>query len=128
MALVTFRHKGDFEKIRRYFQRLVDPDFWSIAESGAQRGVDLLRLATPVDSGLTAESWVYEIEGNRTSFTITWSNTNVHNGFNVAVGLQLGHGTGTGGYVEGIDYINPAMNPHMQQLADDIWKEVQNLG
>lgn len=127
MGLVSFQHTGNFEKVLRYFQRLLDPDFWAIAEAGAQRGVDALSRATPVGSGLTASSWYYDISGNRKSFVITWCNSNIHNGFPVAVGLQLGHGTGTGGWVEGKDYINPAIMPEMEQIAEDIWKEVQNL-
>lgn len=124
---VVVRSKGNFEKAFRYFQRLLDPDFWRIAETGAQRGVEALARNTPIESGQTAASWGYEIEGNRKSFTITWYNTNIHNGFPVAIGLQYGHGTGTGGWVEGRDYINPAIQPEMEQIAEDIWREVESL-
>lgn len=124
---VVVRGKGNFEKALRYFQRLLDPDFWRIAETGAQRGVEALIRNTPIESGQTAASWGYEIEGNRKSFTITWYNTNIHNGFPVAIGLQYGHGTGTGGWVEGRDYINPAIQPEMEQIAEDIWREVESL-
>lgn len=127
MSLVTFKHKGDFQKVRQFFQRLSDPDFWRIAENGARRGVDALARNTPIESGLTAASWYYEIEGDRTGFTITWCNSNIHNGFPVAIGLQYGHGTGTGGWVAGQDYINPAIQPEMDQIAEEIWKEVQEL-
>lgn len=118
---------GDFQKTFQFFQRLLDPDFWRIAEAGARRGVDALSRATPVDSGLTANSWSYGIEGNRKRFTITWYNSNIHNGFPVAIGLQYGHGTGTGGWVEGQDYINPAIQPELEQIAEDIWEEVKGL-
>lgn len=127
MGLVSFSHKGDFSKTLRFFQRLLDPDFWRIAEAGAQRGVDVLARNTPTDSGVTASSWYYKIEGNRHAFTITWCNSNIHNGFPVAVGLQLGHGTGTGGWVEGQDYINPAIQPEMDTIAKEIWEEVCRL-
>ena len=87
--------------------------------------MDALRAATPVDSGLTAESWTYEIEEKSGSITIWWLNENVVNGFNVAIGLQYGHGTGTGGWVQGYDYINPALRPIFDEIADNVWKEVQ---
>lgn len=125
--MVEFRHKGDFQKTLRFFQRLIDPDFWAIAEAGAQRGVEALSRNTPIESGLTASSWEYGIEGNRKSFTITWYNSHINNGFPVAIGLQYGHGTGTGGWVEGRDYINPAIQPEMDKIAEDIWKEVKSL-
>lgn len=127
MGLVSFSQKGSFSKTLHFFQRLLDPDFWRIAEAGAQRGVDALVRNTPSDSGLTASSWYYEIEGNRHAFTIRWCNSNIHNGFPVAVGLQLGHGTGTGGWVEGRDYINPAMVPIMEKIGESIWEEVLKL-
>lgn len=127
MSLVTFRHKGDFERARAFFRHLLDPDFWRIAEAGAQRGVELLASYTPVDSGLTAASWYYDITGTRSAFTITWYNGNIHKGFPVAIGLQYGHGTGTGGWVEGVDYINPAIQPEMDRLANEIWEEVRSL-
>ncbi len=126
--MIEFRHKGDFQKTFRFFQRLLDPDFWSIAEAGAKRGVEALARNTPIESGKTASGWYYGIEGNRKSFTITWYNSNIQDGFSVAIGLQYGHGTGTGGWVEGYDYINPAIQPEMEQLAEEIWREVKNLG
>lgn len=125
--MVSFKLDGTFEKTFDYFKRLLDPDFWRIAENGARRGVEALSRATPVDSGLTAQSWSYDITGNRHKFTITWYNSNIHNGFPVAIGLQYGHGTGTGGWVEGRDYINPAIQPEMEQIAEDIWEEVKGL-
>lgn len=127
MSLVTFHHKGSLEKVEDFFRRLLDPEFWAIAEQGAQRGVDALVSATPMDSGLTAASWYYTIEGNRNRFTITWCNSNIHNGFPVAIGLQYGHGTGTGGWVEGRDYINPAIVPVMEKIGQEIWEEVLRL-
>lgn len=92
----------------------------------AQQGVDALRANTPIESGLTADSWTYEIQRSSGGVTIWWSNTNVIDGFNVAIGLQYGHGTGTGGWVQGYDYINPAIQPIFDAIADKIWEEVRS--
>jgi len=92
----------------------------------AQRGVEALRQATPLESGLTADQWSYEIDRSGGSTTIWWINTHVVDGFNVAIGLQYGHGTGTGGWVEGYDYINEALKPLFDEIADSVWREVQN--
>ena len=90
--------------------------------------MEALRESTPIDSGETANSWDYEIEMNGDSATITWTNSNIKEGwFNVAIMLQYGHGTGNGGYVHGIDYINPAMRPVFEKIAKDIWMEVIRL-
>lgn len=94
-------------------------------EAEAQRGVDALKQATPKSSGLTADGWSYEIEREGDSVTIYWINTHEINGFNVAVGLQYGHGTGSGGWIAGYDYINPALKSIFDKIADDVWKEVQ---
>lgn len=93
----------------------------------ADIGVQALRSATPKDSGATAASWGYEIEQDAEGYTIYWTNDNFNRSFNVAINLQKGHGTGTGGYVSGIDYINPAMNPIFEQIANDAWNEVTNV-
>lgn len=93
-------------------------------EALAQRGVDALRAATPVESGLTAQSWGYEIEQKNGAIFISWTNSNIVNGVNVAVILQYGHGTGTGGYVSGQDYINPAIKPIFDEIANELWKKV----
>lgn len=87
-------------------------------------GVQALAANTPKDTGQTAGSWYYTIEKSKDSVTISWENRNVHNGVVIAAILQYGHGTGTGGYVRGIDYINPSMKPVFQQIADDAWREV----
>ncbi len=93
-------------------------------EALAQRGVDALRAATPVESGLTAQSWGYEIEEKNGAIFISWTNSNIVNGVNIAVILQYGHGTGTGGYVSGQDYINPAIKPIFDEIANELWKKV----
>ena len=96
-----------------------------VLDECGKQGVAALAAATPKDSGLTAESWTYSIESNGDKTEIVWSNTNVVDGwFNVAIGLQYGHGTGTGGYVRGVDYINPALRPVFDNIAETVWKVV----
>ena len=97
-----------------------------ILEKYGQMGVEALRSATPIDSGKTAESWGYEISGGKEGATIHWTNTNQNKGVYIAVILQYGHGTGTGGYVQGIDYINPAIRPVFDKIAEEAWMEVVN--
>lgn len=89
-----------------------------------ERGVEALHQNTPKDTGHTANSWYYDIEQSKDSLTISWKNSNVNEGVLIAAIIQYGHGTGTGGYVRGTDYINPSMKPVFQQIADDIWREV----
>ena len=83
-----------------------------------------LAAATPLESGKTASSWTYEIQNGASGSRITFSNTHINNGVNIAIILQYGHGTGTGGWVEGRDYINPAIRPVFDNIADAVWKEV----
>lgn len=89
-------------------------------------GVEALASATPVDSGKTADSWSYEITGNKSFASITWNNSNINNGVSIAIILNYGHGTGTGGYVAGREYISPAIRPIFDRIADDAWREVTN--
>ena len=98
----------------------------SILEHYGQKGVDALAAATPKDTGKTAESWVYQIEQTGSGWAIVWSNTNVYRGINIAIILQYGHGTGTGGYVQGRDYINPAIQPIFDEMVEKIWKELES--
>lgn len=121
---VKISSKGSFKNTYKFLKFLSD---WKIEQSlkkYAQKGVDALSAATPVDSGKTADSWGYEIEVSKGSAKIHWTNTNINEGVNIAVILQFGHGTGTGGYVEGRDYINPAIQPIFDEIADALWKEV----
>ena len=121
---VKISSKGSFKNTYKFLKFLSD---WKIEQSlkkYAQKGVDALSAATPVDSGKTADSWGYEIEVSKGSAKIHWTNTNTNDGVNIAVILQFGHGTGTGGYVEGRDYINPAIQPIFDEIADALWKEV----
>lgn len=122
--MITFESKGNFEKTRGFLNKIKNRKQYQILEKYGQMGVDALSAATPVRSGLTASSWQYNIEQSKTGATISFSNTNVNEGVNIAIILQYGHGTGWGGYVQGIDYINPAIAPVFQQMADEVWKEV----
>ena len=97
-----------------------------ILEKYGQMGVSALASATPIDSGTTAESWGYEISIGKEEATIYWTNTNQNKGVYIAVILQYGHGTGTGGYVQGVDYINPAIRPVFDKIAEEAWMEVIN--
>lgn len=122
--MIRFTSKGDFSKTTRYFERLKRITRSSILDKYGRKGVSALAAATPVDSGLTASSWSYEVENTKGSAKITFNNSNIQNGVPIAIILQYGHGTGTGGWVQGRDYINPAIQPLFDQIVDDAWKEV----
>lgn len=124
--MLSFRVSGNTNATDKFLNKMIHGDPFDVLDSAGQRGVDALRAATPMESGITADSWTYEIVKTFGTTTIWWRNTNVINGFNVAVGLQYGHGTGTGGWVEGYDYINPALRPIFDEIANDVWKEVRN--
>jgi hypothetical protein len=115
---------GSFKNTESFLQSMMKFDFRRIVEPYAKEGVAALAAATPRDSGVTAESWSYEITGDRKHFTITWVNRDVENGFPVAIMLQYGYGTGTGGYVQGRDYINPAIQPIFDKISNEVWKAV----
>lgn len=125
--MITFRQKGDFSKLTRYFERVKEAARIGILNKYGQQGVAALASATPVDSGLTASSWYYEIEHGSGSASIVFYNSHVNKGFPVAIMLQYGHGTGTGGWVEGRDYINPSIQPVFDKIAEDAWREVTKL-
>ena len=115
---------GDLSKTFKFLNRLQNKEYLNILAEYGKRGVDALREATPKDSGKTADSWYYEITQDRNQTTINWCNSYVNDGVIIAMLLQYGHGTGTGGYVQGIDYINPAMKGIFDDLANECWKEV----
>jgi len=121
---VTFKHKGDFAQTKQFLTRAGKLDIPAIVSAYAQEGVRALAAATPKDSGMTADSWSYDIERSESSWLITWNNNSVNKGFSIAIGIQYGHVTGTGGWREGIDYINPAMAPVFEKIVMEIWKEV----
>ena len=125
--MLTVRQKGDFAKLTRYLVKLDKTVKRADLNKYGNEGVAALASATPVDTGLTANSWYYEVERNRGSAAITFYNSNVHRGINIAIILQYGHGTGNGGWVEGRDYINPAIQPIFDKIADNAWKEVTSL-
>ena len=125
--MVKFTVKGDFKKTSDFLKALKERRQFRILEKYAQRGVDALREATPKRTGLTSESWSYEIEQTPKSIVISWTNSNFNQGVPIALVIQYGHGLPKGGYVKGVDYINPAMQPIFDELADQVWKEVSSL-
>lgn len=125
--MIKFRHKGDFSRSFRYLERVKGAVRLSDLDRYGREGVAALASATPVDSGLTASSWYYEIVRTNGSVSINFNNSNIQNGVPIAVILQYGHGTGTGGYVQGRDYINPAIRPIFDRIANDAWREVTKL-
>ncbi|CAI3258645.1 HK97 gp10 family phage protein [Enterococcus cecorum] len=125
--MITVRQKGDFANLTRYFERVKKIRKTDILHKYGKLGVAALSSATPTESGKTASSWSYEIIQNRSGAQIVFSNSNINKGVNIAIILQYGHGTGTGGWVEGRDYINPAIQGVFEQFASDIWKEVTRL-
>lgn len=126
MGVIEVVHRGNFNHLEKFLSRVSGGQYiLRVLDKYGQAGVDALASATPKDSGLTAASWYYEYRIEGDVIVIEWNNSNVVKGyFNVAMRLQTGHGTGTGGYVTGIDYINPALRPIFDKLADDAWAEV----
>lgn len=122
--MITFRAEGDFKNIEKFLKKAKQIKMDSIFHKYGEIGVNALKAATPVKTGKTAASWAYEVHYSKSSAEIVWTNNNEVNGFNVAIGLQYGHGTGWGGFVKGQDYINPAMRPIFDKLAEELWKEV----
>ena len=125
-SLIRITTKGDFNNTFRFLNKMSKFQINKILEKYGRMGVNALASATPVDSGKTAESWGYEISVGKEGATIYWTNTNQNKGVYIAVILQYGHGTGTGGYVQGIDYINPAIRPVFDKIAEEAWLEVIN--
>lgn len=125
--MFRFRQRGDFSKTEKFLKKSFGRDYLDVLEKYAQQGVAALSAATPVDTGLTAISWEYEIIQNDSAISIIWKNLNEHNGVNIAIILQYGHGTRNGGYVQGIDYINPALKSIFDEMADAAWKEVTRI-
>ena len=122
--MISFRQKGDFSKLTKFLERAKESVKLGDLDKYGRAGVEALASATPVASGLTASSWYYKIENKNGSAKITFLNRNIQNGVPIAIILQYGHGTGTGGWVQGRDYINPAIQPIFDKIADDAWKEV----
>lgn len=122
--MIVISHKGDFKRTLKYLNKISTVPIKNILEKYGQMGVQELAAATPIDTGLTAASWTYEVEISNSGYKITWNNTNINKHVNIALILQTGHGTRNGGYVQGRDYINPALQPVFDQLAAEAWREV----
>ena len=127
LRLITFKNKGDFSNLTRFLERAKEVVHMGDLDKYGRAGVEALASATPVDSGETANSWYYEITNSNGSAKITFNNSNIQNGVPIAIILQYGHGTGTGGWVEGRDYINPAIQPIFDKIANNAWREVTKL-
>lgn len=125
--MIKFTQKGDFSKLDKYFERLREVVKMGSLDRYGRAGVQALESVTPIDSGETAKSWEYSIRRSANKITISFHNTNIQNGVPIAILLQYGHATRTGGYVQGIDYINPAIRPIFNQIARDAWGEVTKL-
>ena len=121
---VKFEVSGSFTKTEQFINRMKRREYLNVLNELGREGVQALRNATPVDSGKTAESWDYEIKRTRNCTEIIWTNSNINDGVPIAIILQYGHGTGTGGYVQGRDYINPAIQPIFDKIAEKAWKVV----
>lgn len=116
--------KGSFKNTELFAKNILVMNVIGILTRYAEQGVAALASATPMDTGLAAYSWDYEVVKVGGTYTISWTNSDVENGFPVVISLQYGHGTGTGGYVQGRDFINPAVRPIMDKIANEVWKVV----
>lgn len=125
--MITLKQKGDFSKLTSYLEKVKHAVKLSTLDKYGKEGVAALSSATPVDSGLTASSWYYELTNKNGSITIEFKNSNIQNGVPIAIILQYGHGTRNGGWVEGRDYINPAIQPIFDKITNEAWREVTKL-
>lgn len=125
--MISFRQRGDFSRVKRYLEKAKRSAKVSDLDRFGKEGVAALASATPMDSGLTANSWYYEIKEERGSVSISFCNSNIQNGVPIAIILQYGHGTRNGGWVQGRDYINPAIQPIFDKIAEHAWREVTKL-
>ena len=125
--MISFRQKGDFSKLTSFLERAKETVYLGDLNKYGRQGVAALASATPVDTGKTASSWSYEIENNNGSVSISFENSNIQDGVPIAIILQYGHGTRNGGWVEGRDYINPAIQPIFDQIVNEAWKEVTKV-
>lgn len=125
--MIRFRQKGDFSKLTRYFERVKKAVKLSDLDKYGREGVAALASATPIDSGKTANSWYYEIENKNGVIKISFLNSNINKGVPIAIVLQYGHGTRNGGWVEGRDYINPAIQPIFDSITENAWREVTRI-
>lgn len=127
--MISFHHKGNFIKTEKFLKKSFGRNYQQILEKYGKMGVERLSKFTPIDSGKTSSSWNYRIEKESSNFvSVVWYNSNINNGVNIALILQYGHATRNGGWVEGIDYINPALKPIFDSMAEEAWKEVISNG
>lgn len=124
--MISAKSTGSFDKTIKFLETMQSGRIFKVLDSYGRKGVDLLSSATPRDTGETAQSWGYKVNNHGNRHSINWFNTHREGRVNIAVIIQYGHGTGTGGWVEGIDYINPVMRPLFDKIVDDIWTEVRN--
>lgn len=122
--MIKINVRGSFSKTDKFLKKMYNLDYRSILRSYGERGVLALEAATPANTGTTSKSWSYSIDVSRTQTTISWRNSNTSGGIPVVILLQYGHGTRNGGYVQGIDFINPALKPIFKDIADAVWREV----
>ena len=122
--MISFKQTGDFKKTTKYLRRMQHMSLDQFLKQYAQKGVDALASVTPKDTGLTASSWYYDITQTKNSIKIEWKNSNIVNGVPIAVIIQYGHATRNGGYVRGVDYINPAIKPIFDEISESIRKEL----
>lgn len=122
--VISFKTTGNLRKTDRFLSGIVQRHYRNKLHHYGELGVQALQAATPKDTGLTAESWSYEIAQDGDRLGLYWTNNNRNDGVLIAILLQYGHGTGTGGWVEGVDYINPALRPIFEKMANEMWKEV----
>jgi hypothetical protein len=127
VPLIKFTHRGSFKNTERYLRKLSDLELRNILIKYGVQGVTALRSNTPKDTGETADMWDYELKTRRNGFSIYWTNSNINEGIPIVILLQYGHGTRSGTFIEGVDFINPAMRPIFERIANDLWKEVTSL-
>lgn len=125
--MISFRQKGDFSNLTNFLEKAKNSVRLGELDRYGREGVSALASATPVDTGQTANSWYYKIVRRDGSVSIEFHNSNIQNGVPIAIILHYGHGTGTGGWVQGREYINTAIQPVFDRLANDAWREVTKL-
>ena len=125
--MIKFRHRGNFSNLENYFEQLKETVNLGILDKYGEKGVEVLKSVTPVRTGLTRDSWYYEIKRDKNTVTLSFLNSNIQNGQNIAIILDVGHGTKNGGWVEGRNYIEPAIRPIFDELAAQSWQEIKSL-
>lgn len=122
--MISISHKGNFNNTEKFLKGSKEIDFINLLNEYGKKGVDALSQATPIDSGITSGSWRYEIHTSKGEYKVIWTNDNINQGIPIAILIQYGHATKNGGYVEGRDFINPAMKPIFDSMANELWREV----